>query len=155
MKKKLLISACLLGIPCRYDGCAKQATFGKDNLTMEQFLPLLEEKYTLVPYCPEIYGGLPTPRIPSERVGDRVISKNGTDVTAQYFRGGREGVRLCATLGIEIALTKAKSPACGKGRIYDGTHTGTLTDGNGVLVDCLLEAGVAVFNEDSAHELIK
>ena len=65
MKKKLLISACLLGIPCRYDGCAKQATFGKDNLTMEQFLPLLEEKYTLVPYCPEIYGGLPTPRIPS------------------------------------------------------------------------------------------
>lgn len=155
MKKTLLISACLLGIPCRYDGQIKEATFGENALTKEEFLPLLEEKYTLIPYCPEIYGGLPTPRIPSERVGEKVVSKTGTDVSEEYFRGADIGCSLCDLFHIEIALTKAKSPACGKGRIYDGTHTGTLTDGNGVLVDALLSKGILVFNEDEADALIK
>ena len=154
MKKNLLISACLLGIPCRYDGQSKRSTFGKDALSLETFLPMLEQRYTLVPYCPEIYGGLPTPRIPSERVGDEVIAKDGKRVTDEYFRGATHGLSLCQTLRIDIALTKAKSPACGKGRIYDGTHTGTLTDGNGVLVDALLSAGIAVYNEDEADSLL-
>lgn len=154
MKKPLLISACLLGIPCRYDGQSKKAVFGKEALPLETFLPMLEEKYTLVPFCPEIYGGLSTPRVPSERVGDEVIAKNGKRVTDEYFRGADLGLSLCETLHIDTALTKAKSPACGKGRIYDGTHTGTLTDGNGVLVDALLSAGVLVYNEDEADFLL-
>ena len=154
MKKPLLISACLLGIPCRYDGKVKAGVFGKKELTLEAFLPQLEEKYTLVPYCPEIYGGLPTPRIPSERVGDKVIGRDGRDVTEEYFRGAAYGLSLCQTLGIEVALTKAKSPACGKGHIYDGTHTGTLTLGNGVLIDALMHAGITVFNEDEADNLL-
>ncbi len=154
MKKALLISACLLGIPCRYDGKRKEGVFGKDALTLSAFLPLLEERYTLVPYCPEIYGGLPTPRIPSERVGDRVLGKDGRDVTKEYSLGATLGLSLCHTLDIKIALTKAKSPACGKGKIYDGTHTGTLTDGNGVLVDALLSDGITVLNEDEADALL-
>ena len=154
MKKPLLISACLLGIPCRYDGQTKKGVFGRDALPLEDFLPKLEEKYTLVPYCPEIYGGLPTPRIPSERVGDEVIAKNGARVTDEYFRGASHGLSLCQTLHIDIALTKAKSPACGKGRIYDGTHTGTLTNGNGVLVDALMSHGILVYNEDEADSLL-
>lgn len=154
MKKPLLISACLLGIPCRYDGKVKTGVFGKNALTLDAFLPYLEEKYTLVPYCPEIYGGLPTPRIPSERLGDKVIGRDGRDVTDEYLRGATNGVALCHTLGIEVALTKAKSPACGKGRIYDGTHSGTLTIGNGVLVDALIDAGIAVCNEEEADTLL-
>ena len=154
MKQPLLISACLLGIPCRYDGKVKKSLFGQRELSLEEFLPLLEEKYTLVPYCPEIYGGLPTPRIPSERVGERVLSKNGNDVTEEYFRGAAHGLLLCQTLNITLALTKAKSPACGKGRIYDGTHTGTLTDGNGVLADALLGNGILVYNEEEADALL-
>ena len=154
MKKTLLISACLLGIPCRYDGQIKEGVFGREALSLDAFLPRLSEKYELVPFCPEIYGGLTTPRIPSERVGDEVIAKNGKRVTDEYFRGASLGLSLCRTLNIEVALTKAKSPACGKGRIYDGTHTGTLTDGNGVLTDALLSAGILVYNEDEADSLL-
>ena len=104
MKKPLIISACLLGTPCRFDG----------NSVPRVDFSALSEKYELIPVCPEIYGGLPTPRTPSERVGDRVIMKDNTDVTSNYKRGAEATLALAKKLGATHALLKAKSPSCGK-----------------------------------------
>ncbi|MBQ9733431.1 MAG: DUF523 domain-containing protein, partial [Clostridia bacterium] len=87
--KKLLISACLLGIPCRYDGRSVKA------VDIER----LAEKFELIPVCPEIYGGLSTPRTPSERVGDKTLMKDGRDVTENYLRGAEAAYALCESLG--------------------------------------------------------
>ena len=155
MKAKLLVSACLLGIPCRYDAKSKIGEFGAEKRSLEEILPALSERYELVPFCPEIYGGLPTPRTPSERVGDRVLTRDGFDVSAEYQKGAESALRLCHTLEIRHALLKAKSPACGVGKIYDGTHTATLTDGNGVCAQALLDDGLLVVNEDAIEQLLK
>lgn len=154
MKEKLLVSACLLGMACRYDARKKEGKFGKEGVTLEEILPRLCERYELVPYCPEIYGGLPTPRVPAERIRDRVITREGTDVTEQYRRGADGARMLCRTLGIRRALLKAKSPACGVGKIYDGTHSGTLTDGDGVCAEALLSDGILVVNEENVDTLL-
>ena len=143
--KKLLISSCLLGVSCRYDGKSVPNDAAKN----------LSTKFELVPFCPEIYGGLSTPRTPSERVGERVMSKTGTDVTDNYNKGAGEGLMLCRQLGIEIALLKEKSPACGSRGIYDGTFTGTLVDGEGVLAELLRKNGVKVYGESQIDDLIK
>ena len=143
--KKLLISSCLLGVSCRYDG----RSVPNDNAKN------LNKDFSLVPFCPEIYGGLSTPRVPSERVGERVMSKVGVDVTDNYNRGAEEGLKLCRELGIEIALLKEKSPACGSSGIYDGTFTGTLIDGEGVLAELLRKNGIKVYGESQIEELIK
>ena len=100
---KLLVSACLLGVLCRYDGKAK---------THEGVCSLLE-KHTMTPFCPEIYGGLPTPRSASERLGERVVAKTGGEVTEQFRRGAKEALRLCRMYGCEAALLKERSPSCG------------------------------------------
>ena len=146
--EKLLISACILGISSRYDGKSKKCIEDSE-------LKALEDKYTLVPFCPEIYGGLPTPRTPSERVGDRVLMKDGTDVTENYEKGASEALLLCRTLGIKKALLKAKSPSCGKGRVYDGSFTGTLTDKDGVTAELLISYGIEVFSENEISDLLK
>ena len=125
--EKILVSACLLGIPCRYDG---------KSMPNEKVMAL-KEKYTLIPVCPEIYGGLPTPRTPSERVGDLVLMKDGKDVTENYNRGADATLKIAEVNGAKIAILKAKSPSCGKGMIYDGTFSGTLTAGDGVTVEKL------------------
>ena len=145
--EKLLISACILGISSRYDGKSKRCI---DDIRLKQ----LSEKYELVPFCPEIYGGLPTPRTPSERVGERVVMKDGTDVTENYQRGAREALLLSELLGIEKALLKEKSPSCGKGAIYDGGFTGTLTEGNGVTAERLIELGIEVYTEEELDKLL-
>lgn len=142
-KKNLLISACLLGIPCRYDGESREYP----NIEG------LSEKYNLIPVCPEIYGGLPTPRTPSERVGERVLMKDGKDVTENYIRGAEAAYRISCECGCKIALLKAKSPSCGKGKIYDGSFSGTLTEGNGVSAEYLISKGIAVFSEDEIDKL--
>ena len=142
---KLLISACLLGCCCRYDGASKPQPWVEE----------LAQKHTLVPVCPEQMGGLSTPRTPSERVGDKVLMRDGTDVTAQYRRGAEEALRLYGLFGCEAALLKARSPSCGLGRIYDGTHTGTLTNGNGVLAELLMEMGVKVVGETEIERLFE
>ena len=145
MKKTVLVSACLLGISCRYDGKSKP-----DVRVIE-----LNEKYNLVPVCPEIYGGLPTPRIPSERVGERTLMKDGTDVTENYLDGAEAALSLYRTLGCSAALLKAKSPSCGVGEIYDGSFTGTLTERDGVTAELLIREGIAVFNENQLVEMEK
>ena len=140
---KFLISACLLGCRCRYDGASKP---------LPQ-IAALAERHTLVPVCPEQLGGLPTPRPPSERRGDRVLTRDGGDVTAQYRRGAEEALRLCRLLGCEAALLKERSPSCGCGSVYDGTFTGALTAGDGVTAELLRAQGIPVYGESRAAEL--
>lgn len=144
MKEKLLISACLLGIGCRYDG---------GRVRKIDYTTLLH-KYELIPVCPEIYGGLPTPRVPSERIGDKVMMKDGRDVTENYNRGMEHTVMIAEALGAHKALLKAKSPSCGKGYIYDGSFSGVLTEGNGVTAERLIELGFEVYTEDEADKLL-
>ena len=146
--EKLLISACLLGISSRYDGKSKRVI---DESTVKA----LSERYELVPFCPEIYGGLPTPRVPSERVGNRVLMKDGTDVTENYSKGASEALLLCRLLGIKKALLKERSPSCGKGEIYDGSFTGALTERDGVTAELLISEGLEVYTESDAKTLIK
>ena len=139
MKKKAIISACLLGLDCRYDG--------KNNFIGEEKLQKLREEYELIPVCPEIYGGLTTPRIPSERVGERVLSKTGTDVTAEFQKGASAALQLAGIFGCEAAILKENSPSCGSGTIYDGTFTGVLTAGDGVTAELLKKHGLTVTGE--------
>lgn len=141
---KILISACLLGIPCRYDGASKAQPWAEE----------LARRYELVPVCPEQLGGLPTPRDPSERREGRVVMDTGADVTEQYRRGAEAALRLCRMLGCEAAILKERSPSCGHGTIYDGTFTGTLTDGDGVTAELLLRNGIPVYGESQAAELL-
>lgn len=145
-KQHLLISLCLLGEPCRYDG----KSVPLDGTIIEK----LKEKYTLVTVCPEQEGGLPTPRIPAERQGKNVVRRDGVDVTAEYRKGAEVALSLCRRFGITIALMKAKSPSCGAGLIYDGTFSGTLTAGDGVTAALLSENGIKVYTEKDINSLI-
>ncbi len=138
MRDPVLVSACLLGLSCRYDGCSKPC---------EKVLKLAESR-TLIPFCPEIFGGLPTPRPPAECRDGRVINCRGADVTAAYRKGAAEALRLCRILGCKTAVLKAKSPACGCGRIYDGSFSGHLTAGDGIAAALLKENGIAVLTEN-------
>ena len=141
---RILISACLLGAPCRYDGAAKT----------QPWAAALAERHELVPVCPEQLGGLPTPRVPSERRGARVVSRDGGDVTARFRRGAEAAAALCRLLGCQAAVLKERSPSCGCGEIYDGTFSGTLTPGNGTAAELLLAAGIPVYGESRAAELL-
>ena len=141
---RLLVSACLLGAGCRYDG--------KSN-PIPQAARLLDT-HTCVPVCPEQLGGLPTPRCPAERRGDRVVNREGKDVTAAFLRGAEEAARLAELCGCQAALLKERSPSCGCGRIYDGTFTGTLTAGDGVAAGLLRERGLPVYGESQVDGLL-
>ena len=142
----LLISECLLGVACRYDGNSRPLDSG--------LLDRLMARYTLIPVCPEQLGGLPTPRNPSERRDSRVVMNNGVDVTAQYARGAAQALYLAQRFGCTKALLKERSPSCGSGTIYDGSFTGSLTDGWGVAAEALRDAGIAVFGENEAEALL-
>ena len=140
---KSLVSACLLGVACKYSG--------GDNACPAVLA--LAGRHTLIPVCPEVYGGLPTPRPPAERQGDRVVTEQGEDVTAQYQKGAQAAVQLAKLTGCEAAVLKKNSPSCGCGQIYDGTFTHTLTAGSGLTAEALLAAGIPVYNEDTCKTL--
>lgn len=142
--ENLLISACLLGLRCRYDGESCP------NLAVEALM----EQYNLIPICPEQLGGLPTPRDPSERQGGRVVSKAGLDVTAQYTRGAEQALQLARLFSCKIAVLKERSPSCGSGEIYDGTFTGTKTTGDGVTAALLNANGIEVYGESEISDLL-
>lgn len=142
--ENVLISACLLGIACRYDGGWR-----------DYDLKNLSEKYNLIPFCPEIYGGLPTPRVPSEIKGNVVINRDGFDVTAQYEKGAREALHMARLFNVKYAVLKAKSPSCGKGEVYDGTFTRTLAKGDGITARLLKANGVEVFTENEIDALLE
>ena len=136
----ILVSACFLGLRCRYDGQSKPnaAVFA------------LRQAHTLVPVCPEQLGGLPTPRVPAERRGERFVNAAGADVTEAYRRGAAEAVKLAEALGCHFAVLKERSPACGCGEIYDGSFTHTLIPGDGAAAEALKRAGVTVVGESGA-----
>lgn len=140
---KLLVSACLLGVPCRYDGKAK----------IHEGVCSLLERHTLIPFCPEVYGGLPTPRAASERAGERVVTKAGQDVTEQFRRGAVEALRLSRLYGCRAALLKERSPSCGHGVIHNGLFDGGLAEGDGVTAALLLQNGIAVYGESEWEKL--
>ncbi len=142
---RLLISACLLGCRCRYDGASKA----------QPLAAALAKQHELVPVCPEQLGGLATPRPPAERRGDRVVTEAGADVTAQYRRGAEEALVLYQMLGCDAAVLKERSPSCGHGQIYDGTFTGTLTRRDGVTWELLAQHRVPVYGESQILELLK
>ncbi len=144
MKEKILVSACLLGHACRYDGASKP----------HAGVMALADTYTLIPVCPEMQGGLLCPRPPSEIQGDRVCNVKGDDVTAEYRRGADEVVKIALRERPVFAILKSRSPACGHGQVYDGTFTGTLTSGDGITAAALLDIGVKVYTEEEINTLI-
>ena len=140
----ILVSACLLGVYCRYNGERKKL----------EGIEQLMERAELIPVCPEILGGLPTPRPPAERVGDRVMNREGADVTEAYQRGAEETLRLAELFGAHLALLKERSPSCGMGKIHDGSFQGRIVDGSGVTAELLSSHGISVYGESRIDALL-
>lgn len=147
MKQSVLISACLLGVACRYDGLSKPLPL--------EILNALKERYHLIPICPEVMGGLPTPRIPAEVTEKRnVIRRDGKDITENYKKGAAEAFRLAEFFGCELAILKERSPSCGADRIYDGSFTNTLTNGDGITAALFREKEIRVIGESQIRMLL-
>lgn len=136
---RYLISACLCGQTCRYDGGAFDFPA----------LRRLVEEGEAVPFCPECAGGLPTPRKPCEIVGRRVLAADGTDCTAEYTRGAALALDTCRRLGLCAAILKEGSPSCGSHRIRDGSHTGRKIPGMGVTAAVLAQEGITLYTEEN------
>lgn len=140
---KIIVSGCLLGIDCRYKG---------DSKTNEKILSLAR-KHTLICVCPEQMGGLATPRPPAEQKDGKVITEDGTDVTAQYTKGAEAVLRMALLNHADFAILKARSPSCGSGIVYDGTFTGTRVPGDGVCAALLKKNGIPVYTEEELGQL--
>ena len=134
----MLVSACLLGTRCNHEG----------GHSHRAAVEALAATYRLVPICPEVCGGLSTPRPAAERRGDRVVNAEGEDVTHAYERGARAAVELARAVGADRAVLKARSPSCGNSAIYDGTFSRTLRAGEGVTAAALRAVGIEVVSED-------
>ena len=134
----ILVSECLCGVPCRMDGKSK---------LVPEILKLVEEGKA-VPVCPEVLGGLPTPRKPSERLENgRVVNCDGEDNTEAFVKGAQESLNICRSHDCTLAILKSKSPSCGKGIIHNGKFDGGLVEGNGILTELLLSDGIPVMTE--------
>ncbi len=134
---KILVSACLLGYPVRYDGKCK----------LNEKIKELAKDNVLIPICPEILGGLSTPRLKSEIKDKRVVRCDGTDVTFNYNRGANIALDIAKINNVDYCILKSKSPSCGKGLIYDGNFNGTLIKGYGITCRLLMDNGFVVFDE--------
>ena len=146
MKQSILVSAFLLGTPCRYDGTGKN-------------LPELHQLESLgisfIPVCPEVLGGLPTPRPPAECQPDGTVrNREGVDVTAAFQLGAQRTLSLAQQHHCTIALLKERSPSCGGSQIYDGTFSGTLVDGTGITANLLHSHGISVYGESEFPSLL-
>lgn len=133
-----LCSACLLGVKCRYDGKSKP-----DEKVLN-----LATKEILIPVCPEQLGGLPTPRTPAEQKGDKVVTKEGIDVTDSFKNGAKEVLKIVKLYSVKEVILKQRSPSCGCGQIYDGTFSGTIIEGDGVTTRLLKQSGITVKTEE-------
>ncbi len=140
----IIVSACLLGRNCKYSG---------GNNCSAAVLKYLEGK-DYIACCPECDGGLDTPRVPSERVGDRVVSRDGLDVTAQFHKGAQRALELARQHGADTAILKERSPSCGVREIYDGSFTGTRVPGSGVTARLLAENGLRLYTEEDIDRII-
>ena len=137
-KEKILISACLIGLNCKYNG---------GNNENNKLVELMKEK-DLIPICPEQLGGLKTPRTSAERKQEKVITKEGVDVTKEYQKGAEEVLKLAKKLNIKKAVLKSRSPSCGIDEIYDGTFSHNLVKGDGVTAELLKKNGIEVISSD-------
>lgn len=141
--KIIAVSACLVGYHCRYDG---------DAVAIED-LKSIVDKGKAIPLCPEVLGGLNTPRLPCEikeiEGGQRVVNIVSEDVTEAFVDGAKKCLDVCKVLEIETAVLKSRSPSCGCGNVYDGSFTGTLKKGNGLTAELLIKNGIQVFNEEN------
>ncbi len=146
-KKVVMVSGCLLGIPCRFDGVSREVPELRSTLA----------DYQLISFCPEAAGGMKCPRPPAEIQGGdgagvlrgsaRVINQAGIDCTMDFLRGAEAVVKLVQRYHPDFVVLKAKSPSCGVGQIYDGTFTGVLREGDGVTTAFLRSIGVKVYSE--------
>ncbi len=137
-KEKILISACLAGVNCKYNG---------KNNEHKKIIELIKNKDVIL-ICPEQLGGLKTPRTPAERIKDKVITNDNIDVTKEYQKGAEEVLNLVKKFNIKTAILKSKSPSCGKGKIYDGSFSNTLIYGNGITTELLEKNGIKVISSD-------
>jgi uncharacterized protein YbbK (DUF523 family) len=154
--QKILVSRCLLGQRVRYDGGA-HGPF----TVLERW----QQEGRIVPLCPEVAGGLPTPRAPAEIAGGQgalvldgqlpVLTVDGEDVTAAFVDGAEQALALVAQHGIRLALLKARSPSCGNLEAYDGTFSGVRVPGEGVAAALLRRAGVQVFSEEQLEQALR
>ena len=155
-KPTLLVSACLLGQPVRYDGQSKPIPGPQWNI--------LQQCFDLIPVCPECMGGLPTPRPAAEIVGGdgddalagtaRVETAAGDDFSAAFIAGAEHALNVARRHGCAKALLKANSPSCGNHRIYDGSFSSTLRNGHGVTASLLEQQGIEIWNEEEIDLLL-
>ena len=146
--ENLLVSACLLGVCCKYSGGA--------NTLPESALARLRERYRLIPVCPETAGGLPVPREPSERRGRFVVTRGGSDVTEAFRRGAQTALLLGEIFGCRAALLKENSPSCGVHAVYDGSFSHNRLSGQGVCAALLAQHGIRLYSEkDMTEELLE
>ena len=133
-----LVSACLLGENCKYNGG------NNDNIYVKLYLK--DRDY--VAFCPEIAGGLEAPRLPCEICGNRVVNSNGEDLTEEFTDGAEQALELCREAGVELAVLKEGSPSCGVNWIYDGTFEHVRTPGQGITAKLLTETGIKCISEE-------
>ena len=137
---KVMVSACLLGENCKYNG--------GNNLNPE--LLRLLAGHTVIPVCPEVLGGLPVPRIPAEIVNGAVVNREGISVDNAFRRGAEKALELAAAEQPDLIILQSRSPSCGAGQIYDGTFSGTLVRGKGVFAEMAVNAGFRVMDAEDA-----
>lgn len=140
-QKKVLVSACLLGVNCKYSG--------DSNYNQKVMDSLKEQGWEPVPVCPEVMGGLPTPRVPAEIRGERVVTADGRDVTKEFVRGAELALQTAKENGCCLAILKERSPSCGCGRIYDGSFSKTVVSGDGITARLLKKSGIQILGETS------
>lgn len=141
-KEKIIVSACLTGVNCRYDGNSKPCGA----------VTALRKKYRLIPVCPESLGGLQIPRSPSEILDGRVYSSDGGDVTENFVRGAEKVLEIARKKGCTKAVLKERSPSCGSCEVYDGTFSGKTVSGKGITAALLEENGIEVISEENLGE---
>ena len=145
MREKVLISACLAGINCKFNG--------ENNLLDSGILDEISKRYYLLFICPEVFGGLSTPREPAEMKGGLVVTKTAKDVSENFKSGAEICLKIAKLNGCKKAILKARSPSCGSGQIYDGSFSKKLIFGDGVAAKLLKENGILVFSEDEIGRL--
>lgn len=143
MKTKILVSACLLGENCKYSG---------GNNKNDEVITLADS-FELIPVCPECFGGLTTPRLPSEIRNGRVYAKDGEDVTDAFVSGAEQTLYIAKETNTPCAVLKENSPSCGFGKIYDGTFSGNKIDGNGITAQLLFDNEIQIFGESQIKKL--
>lgn len=142
--EKILVSACLAGEKTRYDGKSNFVPLFKD----------LQQKYDIILVCPEVFGGLRTPRKKSERLGNKVVDELGRDVTAKFESGVDKAIIAVKYFNITKAVLKDGSPSCGSKEIHDGSFTGKKIDGVGLLTERLMKLGVDIYNENEIEQIL-